>query len=86
MDGYYMVGDIVIPYSCFEVIIIGDLPQCISPDFTKTEKEREMGTCKGFFYHVFRFLCKANYKSDKFIHALRIPTTRSCDYLNLLVL
>ena len=89
-----------IPYPGFGVIInivskeditysvtIGDIPHCTCPDLTKMSshglwKKRKWMYCKHLYY-VFWFLCKVDYESDKFIH---IPTTRSCDYLNLLVL
>ena len=60
----------------------------ICHDFTKMPSHvREMGRVYyKHLYYVFKFLCNIDYDSDKIIHVLCIPTTRSCDYTNLLVL
>ena len=70
-------------------VTIGYIPHCTCMDFTKTtsqslEKKGEMGVPQISLLYV-RFMCKMDYKSDKFTH-LRTPTTRSCNYLNLQVL
>ena len=54
-------------------ITIGDIPHCTGPNFTKMSsqalgKKGRWVYCKHLYY-VFRFLCKVNYESDKFIHA-----------------
>jgi hypothetical protein len=54
-------------------VTIGDMLHCTCPDFTKMssqslEKKGKWMYCKHFYY-VFRFLCKVDYDSDKFIRA-----------------
>ena len=54
-------------------VIIGDMPHCTCLDFTKMssqslEKNETWVYCKHLYY-MFRFLCKVDYDSDKFIHA-----------------
>ena len=55
-------------------ITIGDILHCTCPDFIKMSshalgKKGKMMYCKQLYY-VFRFLCKVDYKSGKFIYAL----------------
>jgi hypothetical protein len=54
-------------------VTIGDMLYCSCPDFTKMSSQslgnkRKWVYCKHLYY-VFRFLCKVDYDSDKFIHA-----------------
>jgi hypothetical protein len=54
-------------------VTIADMPHCTCLDFTKMSsqslgKKGKWVYCKHLYY-VFRFLCKVDYSSDKFIHA-----------------
>jgi hypothetical protein len=54
-------------------VTIGDMPHCTCFDFNKMSSQslgnKEKWVYCKHFYYVFRFLCKVNYDSDKFIHA-----------------
>jgi hypothetical protein len=68
-------------------VTIGDIPHCTCPDFTKMSsqslgKKGKWVYCKHLYY-VFRFLCKVDYDSDKFIHA---PTYSYNEVMRLLEL
>ena len=76
-----MVGvpiNIVSKENIANYVTIGNIPHCTCPNFTKMSSE-SLGKkgkwvyCK-HLYDVFRFLCKVDYDSGKFIHA---PT---CSY------
>ena len=55
------------------LVPIADIPQCNCPDFAKmlslaVGKKGQWVSCKHLYY-VFRYLCKVDYATDKFIHA-----------------
>ena len=71
--GYGVIINIVSKEDITYRMTIGDIPHCTCPDFTKMfsqalEKKGKWMYCKHLYY-VFRFLCKVDYESDKFIHA-----------------
>ena len=68
-------------------VTIADMPHCTCPEFTKISsqslgKKGKWVYCKHLYY-VFRFLCKVDYGSDKFIHA---PTYSYNEVMRLLEL
>ena len=71
--GYGVIINIVSKKIITYRITIGDIPHCTCLDFTKMSsqalgKKGKWVYCKHLYY-VFRFLCKVDYESDKFIHA-----------------
>ena len=85
--GYEMIIDIVSKEDITYRITIGDIPHCMCPDFTKMSsqalgKKGKWVYCKHLYY-VFRFLCKVDYESDKFIYA---PTYTYNEVMRLLEL
>jgi len=53
-------------------VTIGDIPHCTCFDFNKMSSQylgnKEKWVYCKHLYYVFRFLCKVNYDSDKFIY------------------
>jgi hypothetical protein len=71
--GYGMIINIVSKVDIAYRITIGDIPHCTCPDFTKMSsqalgKKKKLMYCKQLHY-LFRFLSKADYEIDMFIHA-----------------
>jgi hypothetical protein len=69
------------------LVSIADFPQCTCPDFAKmlslgVGKKGQWISCKHLYY-VFRYLCKVDYTTDKFIHA---PTFSYNEVMRLLEL
>jgi hypothetical protein len=68
-------------------VTIGDMPHCTCFDFNKMSSQslgnKEKWVYCKHLYYVFRFLCKMNYDSDKFIHA---PTYSYNEVMRLLKL
>jgi hypothetical protein len=66
-------------------VTIGDMPHCTCFDFKKMSSQslgnKEKWVYCKHLYYVFRFLCKLNYDSDKFIHA---PTYSYNEVMRLL--
>ena len=85
--GYGVIINIASKEDLTYRITIGDIPHCTCPDFTKMSsqalgKKGKWVYCKHLYY-VFRFLCKVDYESDKFIHA---PTYTYNEVMRLLEL
>ena len=85
--GYGVIINIVSKEDITYRITIGDIPHCTCPDFIKMSsqalgKKGKWVYCKHLYY-VFRFLCKVDYESDKFIHA---PTYMQNEVMHLLEL
>ena len=71
--GFKVIINIVSKQDTTYHVTIGDIPHCTCPDFTKMSsqtlgKKGKWMYCKHLYY-VFRFLCKVDYESDKFILA-----------------
>lgn len=83
MNGYYITGVTLVPHPGCGVVItivndkdkaylvsISTIPQCTCEDFVGMSfkaASRKWVPCKHLYY-VFRYLCKLNYETDKFIH------------------
>ena len=71
--GFGVIINIVSKEDITYRVIIGDIPHCKCPDFTKMFSHALGKKGKWVYYkhlyYVFRFLCKVDYESDKFIHA-----------------
>ena len=85
--GFGVIINIVSKQDITYHVTIGDIPHCTCPDFTKMSshalgKKGKWVYCKHLYY-VFRFLCKVDYESDKFIHA---PTYTYNEVMRLLEL
>jgi hypothetical protein len=85
--GFGVIINIVSKHDITYHVTIGDIPHCTCPDFTKISahalgKKGKWMYCKHFYY-VFRFLCKVDSDSDKFIHA---PTYTYNEVMRLLEL
>jgi hypothetical protein len=85
--GFGVIINIVSKHDITYHVTIGDIPHCTCPDFTKMSshalgKKGKWVYCKHLYY-VFRFLCKVDYESDKFIHA---PTYTYNEVMRLLEL
>jgi hypothetical protein len=95
VDDYYVVGVRVIPYPRYGVLIyivssediaysvaIGKILLCTCPNFIKISYWL-LGRKGKHLSYVFKFLCKVDYNSDKFIHA---PTYSYNEVMQLLEL
>ena len=85
--GYGVIIKIISKEDIIYRMTIGDIPHCTCPELTKMSFQalRKIGKwvyCK-YLYYVFRFLCKVDYESDKFIHA---PTYTYNEVMRLLEL
>ena len=73
--GYGVIMNIVSKEDITDRITIGDIPPCKCLDFMKMSSQalgkNEIWVYCKHLYYVFRFLCKVDYESDKFIHAPR---------------
>ena len=72
-SSYEVIINIVSKKDITYHITIGYILHCTCPDFTKMSsqalgKKGKWVYCKHLYY-VFRFLCKVDYESDKFIYA-----------------
>lgn len=92
INNHYVVGITAILYSKFKVIINiflkgDDIPHCTYLDFTKMSTHGLGKRMEWVYYkypnYEFRFMCKADYDIDKFIHA---PTFTYNEVNQLLVL
>ena len=71
--GFEVIINIVSKQDITYHVTIGDIPYCTCLDFMKMSSQtlEKKGKLMYFkhLYYVFRFLCKVDYESDKFIHA-----------------
>jgi hypothetical protein len=85
--GFEMLINIVSKEDITYRVTIGDMPHCTCFDFKKMSSQslgnKEKWVYCKHLYYVFRFLCKLNYDSDKFIHA---PTYSYNEVMRLLEL
>jgi hypothetical protein len=84
---YGVIINIVSKEDIIYRITIGDIPHCTCPEFTRMSsqalgKKGKWKYCK-YLYYVFRFLCKVDYESVKFIHT---PTYTYNEVMRLLEL
>ena len=71
--GYGCIITIVSKDDKTYLVSIANIPQCTYPNFAKmlslaVGKRGQWVSCKHLYY-VFRYLCKVDYATDKFIHA-----------------
>ena len=85
--GYGCIITIVSKEEKTHLVSIAYIPQCTCPDFVKilalaVGKKGQWVSCKHLYY-VFKYLCKVDCATDKFIHA---PTFSYIDVMRLLKL
>ena len=68
-------------------VTIGDVPHCTCPDSTKMSSQslegKKDGCTTSILILVFRFLCKVDYDSEKFIHAPTFTNNKAMRLLEL---